>query len=151
MTARAGGSKARILLVEDNPGDVELFRLALKKARLDCELTVLDDGADALALVRQQGKYIDVPVPDLVVLDLNVPKYDGVEILEAMRANPAFGDVRVTILSSSSSPRERDRIDKFRISRYITKPLDLDEFLKIGAILKELLADEAGLGFSSGA
>ncbi len=149
MTEKTGSSKARILLVEDNPGDVELFRLALRKAGLDCVLTVLDDGADALALVRQQGNYADLDAPDLVVLDLNVPKYDGVEILEAMRANPAFGDVRVAILSSSSSPRERVKIEKFHISRYITKPLDLDEFLRIGVILKELLEDGAGRGVSS--
>jgi CheY-like chemotaxis protein len=140
---------ARILLVEDNPGDVELLRLALRKAGLDCELTVLDDGAEALAFVRQQGEYADVPVPDLAVLDLNVPKYDGVEILEALRANPAFAAVRVAVLSSSSSPRERASIQKFNISRYITKPLDLDEFLKIGQTLKDLLADTASL--SSGA
>jgi CheY-like chemotaxis protein len=136
---------ARILLVEDNPGDVELLRLALKRAKLDCELTVLDDGAEALALVRQQGKHAATPPPDLAILDLNVPKYDGVEILEAMRANPAFANVRVAVLSSSSSPRERATIEKFRVSRYITKPLDLEEFLKIGRILKELLIDTASL------
>jgi CheY-like chemotaxis protein len=142
---------ARILLVEDNPGDVELLRLALKRAGLVCELTVLDDGAEALALVRQQGKYASVPVPDLAVLDLNVPKYDGVEILEALRANPAFANVLVAVLSSSSSPRERTSIEKFRISRYITKPLDLDEFLRIGEVLKELLAEDASRGIFSGA
>lgn len=150
MTAHSGTSKARILLVEDNSGDVELLRLAIKKAELECELTVLDDGAEALALVRQQGKYVGTPAPDLAVLDLNVPKYDGVEILEAMRANPAFVDVRVAVLSSSSSPRERANIAKYRVSRYITKPLDLDEFLAIGKILRELLADSACRGFSSG-
>jgi CheY-like chemotaxis protein len=147
MTAK---SKSRILLVEDNAGDVELFRLAIRKARLDCEVTVLDDGAEALAMVRQQGKYSDAPLPDLVVLDLNVPKYDGIEILEAMRANPAYTQVRVAILSSSSSPRERGRIEQFHISRYITKPLDLDEFLAIGTILKGLLDDEGRHNLSSG-
>jgi CheY-like chemotaxis protein len=144
-------SKSHILLVEDNAGDVELFRLALKKAKLDCELTVLDDGADALAMVRQLGRFANAAVPDLVVLDLNVPKYDGIEILEAMRANSAYAQVRVAVLSSSSSPRERTRIEQFHISRYITKPLDLDEFLAIGLILKDLLDDEGRRGLSSGA
>lgn len=143
-------AKCRILLVEDNAGDVELFRLALKKANLECELTVLDDGADALAMVRQQGKYADAPVPDLVVLDLNVPKYDGLEILESMRANPPFATVRVAVLSSSSSPRERTRLEQFHVSRYITKPLDLDEFLSIGVILKELIEDGEARHSSSG-
>jgi CheY-like chemotaxis protein len=142
---------ARILLVEDNPGDVELLRLALKKAELECELTVLDDGDEALSLVRQQGQYAAARVPDLVVLDLNVPKYDGAEILEALRANPAFAEVKVAVLSSSSSPRERANLEKFHISRYITKPLDLDEFLRIGEVLKALLADNASLGICSGA
>ena len=151
MTATSENSKARILLVEDNPGDVELIRMALKKAEIDCELTVVNDGAEALALVRQQAKYANVPAPDLAVLDLNVPRYDGVEILEALRANPAFADVRVAILSSSYSPRERASSEKYRISRYIIKPLDLQEFLQIGVILKELLADCASRGFSSGA
>lgn len=141
MTAQSGISKSRILLVEDNPGDVELLRLALKKAGLDCELTVLDDGAEALALVRQQGKYADAKVPHLAVLDLNVPKYDGIEILAAMRANPAYAEVRVAVLSSSSSPRERANIAQFQVSRFITKPLDLDEFLRIGVVLKELLGE----------
>jgi len=151
VTAKSENCKARILLVEDNPGDVELVRLALEKAELDCELTVLDDGAEALELVRQKGKYANAPAPDLAVLDLNVPKYDGVEILEALRANPAFANVRVAILSSSYSPRERARSEKYRISRYIIKPLDLDEFLQIGVILKDLLADGASRGVSSGA
>lgn len=148
MTTKA---KSRILLVEDNAGDVELFRLALKKASLDCDLTVLDDGADALAMVRQQDRFAEVQPPDLVVLDLNVPKYDGLEILQAMRSNPAFAKVPVAVLSSSSSPRERSRIEQFEISRYITKPLDLDEFLGIGVILREILEGGTSRGISSGA
>ena len=151
MTYGAGDEKARILLVEDNPGDVELLRLALTRAQLDCDLTVLDDGAEALLLVRQQGKYANARVPDLAVLDLNVPKNDGLEILEAMRASRVFADVLVAILSSSSSPREQARLEKFHISRFITKPLDLDEFLEIGATLKEILAEKAALARSSGA
>src|ERR1700726_3759497 len=98
MTERPIDGKRCILLVEDNPGDVQLLRLALKKAEVDCELSVVDDGAEALELVRQHGKYAAFPAPDLLVLDLNIPKYDGVEILAAMRANPAWAHVRVAIL-----------------------------------------------------
>ena len=139
-------SKPRILVVEDNPGDIQLLRLALKNAHLDCHLTVLEDGAEAWAFVRQQGKYADTEAPDLLVLDLNVPKYDGVEILEAMRANPAFDQVRVAVLSSSASQREREKLEQYRISRYITKPIDLEEFMQIGMSLKQILSGEETRG-----
>ena len=75
------------------------------------------------------------------MLDLNLPKNEGIEVLQAMRASPVFGMAPIAILSSSSSTRERARIEQFGIGRYITKPADLDEYLKIGFILKELLAE----------
>lgn len=127
-----------ILLIEDNPTDVELVRRALGVAGLSCDLTVLEDGAEALALLRRSET--EAVIPDLVVLDLNLPKHDGVEVLQAMRATTRFTAVPVAILSSSSSPRERAKIEQFRISRFITKPPDLDQFMKIGFILKDLVA-----------
>lgn len=131
--------KPRVLLVEDNPGDVDLLRLAFSNANLECDLTVLDDGAEALAFARQRGKYAAAPAPDLAILDLNIPKNDGLEILEALRANPAFAELPVAVLSSSSSPRERSAVERFHIRRFITKPSDLEEFMNIGLIVKELL------------
>ena len=130
----------RILLIEDNPADVDLLRRAFKSARLDCELTLMEDGAEMMALVRGEGPYAEAPAPDLVVLDLNLPKKDGVEVLQAMRATPQFSEVPVAILSSSSSPRERARVEQFHIGRFITKPPDLDEFLQIGSTLKSFLS-----------
>ena len=140
MSESCGSRKSHILLVEDNPADVGLLRLALKGAQVDCELTVLEDGAEALAFIRHH-RNPDASVPDLAVLDLNLPKNGGLEVLEAIRANPAFSAVAVAILSSSSSPRERARIEEFGVDRFITKPLDLDGFLGIGSILKTLLAE----------
>jgi two-component system response regulator len=131
--------KPRILLIEDNPGDVDLLRLAMKTAGFDCDLTVLDDGGEAIAMVRRQGKYADVSPPDLAILDLNVPKNDGIEIIESMRASDVFRDTQVVVLSSSSSPRDYAKLEKFHIARYITKPPDLDEFLNIGAQIKQLV------------
>jgi two-component system response regulator len=139
MSVEPHSNKPRVLLVEDNPGDVDLLRLAFSNAGLDCELTVLDDGGEALAFVRQDGKYAGVSVPDLAILDLNVPKNDGLEILAAMRANPKFAELPVAVLSSSSSPRERAAMEHFHIRRFITKPSDLEEFMRIGSIVKELL------------
>jgi two-component system, chemotaxis family, response regulator Rcp1 len=133
--------KVRILLIEDNPTDVELFRRALVTAGLVCDLTVLEDGAEALALLRRSDS--EAALPDLVVLDLNLPKHDGVEVLQAMRATTRYTAVPVAILSSSSSPRERARIEPFQVSRYITKPPDLDQFMKIGFTVKELVAGKA--------
>jgi len=139
MTKFPHGGRPKILLVEDNPGDVDLLRLALKTAGFDCELTVLDDGGEAMALVRRQGKYADLAPPDLAILDLNVPKNDGIEIIQSMRASDLYRDTQVVVLSSSSSPRDYAKLEKFHIARYITKPPDLDEFLDIGTQIKQLV------------
>lgn len=139
MTNVSMDHRPRILLIEDNPGDVDLLRLAMKTAGFDCDLTVLDDGGEAIAMVRRQGKYADVSPPDLAILDLNVPKNDGIEIIESMRASDVFRDTQVVVLSSSSSPRDYAKLEKFHIARYITKPPDLDEFLNIGAQIKQLV------------
>ena len=139
MTDTRHKMKPRILLVEDNPGDVELLRLALKTAGFECDLTVLDDGGEAIAMVKGQGKYADVAPPDLAILDLNVPKNDGIEIIESMRASEVYRDTQVVVLSSSSSPGDYARLERFHIARYITKPPDLDEFLNIGSQLKSLV------------
>jgi CheY-like chemotaxis protein len=87
------------------------------------DLTVIDDGGETLAFVQNRGKYL--------------PKYDGIEILEAMRGNPAFAGVPVAVLSSSSSPREMDKMEAFGTDRFITRPPDLDEYLEIGLIVKK--------------
>jgi CheY-like chemotaxis protein len=146
MTGGIGAHKLRVFVVEDNPGDVQLLEMALQSAQLACELTVIDDGAEALAFVRQQGKYAGTTPPDLAILDLNLPKCDGIEILRGMRDNKSFANVPVAILTSSSSPREVARMEGLQIARYITKPMDFDEYLKIGVILKELLSDADRLG-----
>ena len=98
-SAQLGAWMVRVVLVDDNPADVGLFRLALEKAELNCELTVIDDAAEALALVRQQGKYASSPIPDLAVLDLNLSKNDGLQILMAMRDNRAFTGVPAAVLT----------------------------------------------------
>jgi CheY-like chemotaxis protein len=131
--------KARIFLAEDNSGDVELLRIALKSAEVDCDLLVVSDGREALDFVRQQGKYENHQPPDLAVLDLNLPKNDGLEVLEALRANSAFEGVPVAIVSSASAPQELAKMLSLRVDRFIPKPADLDLYLRIGTTLKELL------------
>jgi two-component system, chemotaxis family, response regulator Rcp1 len=129
----------RILLVEDNAGDVYLFRKALENATLNFELNVIEDGAEALAFARQEGKYAGSPVPDLALLDLNLPKNRGVEVLKAMRHNSHFSKVPVVITSTSATPRERAESEQLGVERYIVKPPDLEDFLQIGTLVKEIL------------
>ena len=143
MSGQTSERKAHILLLEDNPADVQLLRRALQSAGLDCHLVVIEDGAEALAFMRGHGKYRDARPPDLAVMDLNLPKNDGLEVLEEMRKNPALANVPVAILSSSSSPRERNRLKELRVTRFITKPYDLEQFMEIGSILKSLLDQSA--------
>jgi CheY-like chemotaxis protein len=134
--------KSHILLVEDNLGDVFLFREALKAAGVNYEITVISDGAEALRFVEDPNQYRGKRIPDLAVLDLNLPKVEGTEVLEAMRSNPDLTNVPVAVMTSSPSPRDRERAVQLGARRFITKPLDLDEFLKIGTVLKELLQEE---------
>lgn len=140
--------QTHLLVIEDSPADVVLLRRALAMAELDCDLTVVDDGAEALALFRQGS---ETRVPDLAIVDLNLPKHSGLEVIAQMRANPAFADVPVVIMSSSSAPRDRSSLEKFRIRRYIVKPADLDEFMRIGWQIRELLAPSRTPGRPSGA
>ena len=141
MSPMRSPGKPHLLVVEDNPADVQLLRLALDHAGLDCDVTVLEDGAAALAYIRKLQAASHSAIPNLVVLDLNLPKNGGIEILEAIRNTAAFNRMAVAILSSSSSPRERQRIDSFGVDRFITKPLDLDAFMEIGNEIKSLLLE----------
>lgn len=131
--------KILILVVDDNPADVHLLRLALIDAQLDCELTVIDDGAEALAFARQEGNYEGSAIPELVVLDLNLPKRDGLEVLEAIRKNRALSDVPVAVLSSGLSPQQLTTMEGFNLAYRSTKPSTLEEFSKIGLDLKALV------------
>lgn len=136
MSKASTSSKNRLLVIEDNPADVELLRRALDGAQLDFELTVVDDGANALALLRPGA---GTPAPDLAIVDLNLPKHSGLEVIEEMRANPMFRDVPVVILTSSAAPRDRSSLEKFQIRKYIVKPADLDEYMRIGWQIREVL------------
>ena len=138
--------KARILVVEDNVADIELLRLAFRRAELDCEMVLISDGGEAMDYVATCGKYLSEAAPDLAILDLNLPKFGGLEILAEMRKNPSFDDVYITVLSSSSWSRERVAIEALRVHRFITKPSDLDEYLAIGVMVKDMLSERRLVG-----
>jgi two-component system response regulator len=133
----------RILLVEDNPADIYLLRQALAEAALEVELMIIEDGAEALAFARHQGKYAGIPAPDLAILDMNLPKNGGGEVLEAMRLSKDLSEVPVVIMTSSASPSEQMKTTQLGIARYIIKPLNLSDFLQIGHVLREVLTESA--------
>lgn len=140
MPTETAHDRPRILLAEDNPADVYLIRHALTTAGLDFELLVFEDGAEALRFVRGEEEYRDSAPPDLVLLDLNLPKRPGTDILAAIRSSRGLARVPVAILTSSSSPMDRAKTEQLQADCYIQKPLDLDDFLKIGAVIRDLLA-----------
>lgn len=133
----------RIVLVEDNPGDVHLLRMALRSAAVACEVQVLVDGAEGMALARREGPHAGAAPPDLIVLDLNLPKHHGLEVLEALRADPVLAEVPVVVFSSFASPREQARVRELGASRFLAKPPDLDAFLQVGSVLRSVLQESA--------
>jgi CheY-like chemotaxis protein len=139
----------RILLVEDNDADVYLMRKALTAADLSFELVVIEDGGRAMAFIRNEEKYADSPVPNLAIIDLSLPKHDGIQLVEAIRQAERFADVPVVLVSSSAKPPAHVNLEQLRVARYIAKPPDLESFLQLGAVLKEILlqseARRAGL------
>jgi two-component system, chemotaxis family, response regulator Rcp1 len=135
MSERAG-EPIEVLLVEDNPGDVRLTREALKDAKVRNDLHVVVDGVDALAFLRREGRYASSPRPDLILLDLNLPKKGGREVLEAIKSDDALRHIPVVILTTSQA--ERDILESYRLraNAYVTKPVDLDRFLKVVASIE---------------
>jgi two-component system, chemotaxis family, response regulator Rcp1 len=120
-----------ILLVEDNPGDVELTREALLESKLHMRLSVVVDGVEALAFLRREGAYADAPRPDLILLDLNLPKKDGRAVLGEIKEDRALRNIPVVILTSSQAEQDIVRAYDLHANCYVTKPVDLDQFITI--------------------
>jgi CheY-like chemotaxis protein len=126
-----------ILLVEDNPGDVRLTQEALQGGKLNNNLFVAVDGEDALAFLRQQGQYSDAPLPDLILLDLNLPKLNGHEVLAEIKKDDNLKHIPVVILTTSED--EQDIITSYTqyASSYIVKPVSLEKFIQVVARFKD--------------
>ena len=131
---------ARILVIEDNVSDVFLLERALKKQNFSFELIHLLDGGQALAFIRRQGAYADAAIPNLILVDLNLSKYTGEDILREIRNAGHLGGVPVCVWSSSRSRRDEALLKQLGVSQFITKPSGLDQFMDIGRILKDALA-----------
>ena len=122
-------SSPEILLVEDNPGDVRLTREALKESKLHNNLSVVEDGAEALAFLRRQGRYANAPRPDILLLDLNLPRIDGRQVLEEIKNDDDLKRIPVVVLTTSSAEEDILRSYKLHANAYVTKPVDLDQFM----------------------
>jgi DNA-binding response OmpR family regulator len=137
-TDTGSGPVRRILIIEDNRGDVLLVEVALRESGLQFELIHLSDGEMAVDYLLKLGNVNGGSALDLVLLDLNLPKRDGWEVLETLRSVTLKHPVPVMILSSSSAPHDIVRAERLGVSKYIRKPSTLDEFLAIGQTVKQL-------------
>jgi chemotaxis family two-component system response regulator Rcp1 len=120
-----------ILLVEDNPGDARLTREALRDGKVRNNLHVVPDGVEAMAFLRKEGKWADAPRPDLVLLDLNLPKKSGREVLAEIKTTPDLMRIPVVVLTTSKAEEDILRAYEFHANCYITKPVDLEQFLTV--------------------
>ncbi|HKI74174.1 MAG TPA: response regulator [Pseudomonadales bacterium] len=122
---------AEILLVEDNEGDIRLIKEAFKEGKLVNSLHVARDGIEALEFLYKQGQYRDAPRPDLILLDLNLPRKDGREVLEEIKDQPHLRAVPVVVLTTSKAEEDICRSYNLHANCYITKPVDFDKFLNV--------------------
>jgi chemotaxis family two-component system response regulator Rcp1 len=120
-----------ILMVEDNPGDIRLTVEALKEGKVRNNLHTAEDGVEALAFLRREGRYAEAPRPDLVLLDLNLPKMNGREVLAEIKADPNLRRIPVVILTVSQAEQDIVKSYNLHANCYITKPVDLDQFLEV--------------------
>jgi chemotaxis family two-component system response regulator Rcp1 len=120
-----------ILLVEDNPGDADLAREALETSKLHNDLRVVGDGVEAMDFLRRKGKYAQAPRPDLILLDLNLPKKDGREVLAEIKSDPDLKRIPVVILTISKDEEDVLKSYNLHANCFITKPIDLTQFMKV--------------------
>ena len=119
-----------ILLVEDNPGDVRLTVEALRGAKVSNELHVVGDGEEAIEFLRQQGRHVAAPRPDIVLLDLNLPRLDGRDVLADIKADPDLAKIPIIVLTSSTAERDIEQAYELHANCYISKPVDFTEFIQ---------------------
>ncbi len=125
------GKVIDILLVEDNPGDVRLAKEALKESKVKNKLFVVEDGVEAMAFLRQQGEYAGAPRPDLILLDLNLPRKSGREVLAEVKTDESLKRIPVVVLTVSRAEEDILKCYNHHANCYITKPLNFDQFMEV--------------------
>ena len=136
MNKKSQGKSVEILLVEDNPGDARLALEALKDNKIRNELHTVEDGVEAMNFLRKKGKYSNVPRPDLILLDLNLPKKDGREVLAEIKEDDKLKAIPVVVLTISKAEEDILKSYNLHANCYITKPLDLKQFIKVVKSIK---------------
>jgi len=131
METIEGTKSVEILLVEDNPADVRLIRETFKDFKIRNNLSVAKDGVEAMAFIKKEGAFFSAPRPDVILMDLNLPKKSGFDVLAEIRQIPELKKIPVVILSTSDSERDILRSYDLHANCFVTKPVGLDEFIKI--------------------
>ncbi|MDP7018841.1 MAG: response regulator [Pirellulaceae bacterium] len=134
----AVGRPMEILLVEDNLMDARVTIEALKGSSIKHRMTLVRDGQETIEFLKHEGRFAQAPAPDLILLDLNLPKKDGFAVLQELRADEALQHVAVVVLTASGAEHDRDRCEQFHVQNFIRKPVNLDKFL---IVLKDLRRD----------
>jgi CheY-like chemotaxis protein len=131
MHGRINMTAIDILMVEDNPGDARLTREALKESKVCNNLHHVRDGVEAMEFLRKEGEYGDAPTPDIILLDLNLPRKDGRQVLAELKASPRLKHIPVVVLTTSEAEQDIVKSYELHANCYITKPVDLDKFVEI--------------------
>ena len=130
MNSPAAGSAVKILLVEDSPGDVRLITETFKEGKLHVDLQAVSDGVEAMAFLRREGSYAKAPRPDLILLDLNMPRKNGREVLKEIKADDDLKRIPVVVLTTSTA--DKDILESYNLHAncYVSKPVELDDFIR---------------------
>ncbi len=144
LKPKVAGRILEVLHVEDNLGDVVLLKKAVKDAGFPMHLNTVGDWDEALQFLNRQGRYASSPPPDVLLLDLNLPKKDGMTVLVELRQNPAWKSLPVVILTSSDSDLDRDWAVRLNVSHFVTKPMDPDQYGELMKYLKEFWVKSFG-------
>ncbi len=130
-----------VLLVEDDPGDVLMTREAFEHNKVRNRLSVVSDGVSALEFLRKEGEHVDAPTPDLILLDLNLPRMDGREVLEALKSDAALRAIPVVVLTTSEAEEDVLRMYSLHANAYVTKPVDFDRFIDVVRQIDEFFVE----------
>jgi chemotaxis family two-component system response regulator Rcp1 len=137
MSETHGGKPVEILLVEDNPADVRLTIEVFKDSRITNHISVVADGEEAMAYLHKKGRYADTIRPDLILLDLNLPKKDGREVLAEIKADRDLKTIPVIVLTTSDADQDVWKAYDSGVNSYITKPVNLDQFIRIFRLIED--------------
>jgi CheY-like chemotaxis protein len=131
MVSGAMGGPVEVLLVEDDPGDVLMTREAFDDYKINNTLHVVDNGVDAVSFLRREGEYTDAPIPDLILLDLNLPRMDGREVLAEVKNDPRLCSIPVVVLTTSQAEEDVLRSYQLHANAYVSKPVDFEQFINV--------------------